>query len=284
MSSKARWSTSSTLGTSSGRPDYFKILTETKSFPIRDVGRVHVAVLRTAAADLPVHPIHVLGEPVARHERHALLQLSKHVVHLMVWVHAHHDLTPLLAQCRRESEVASVHVEALRECEGLVAVDGGACTRVEVAGVGLDFGVAPLVARPIWVRAVVVGASMVGDLLHSLVALIHVELMAASQALETLSVAIPVSVLADRVPRHADQIEVQIATARWAVAFEINIYAECLPWEDRHVEILPVAVISGRRLHEVEAIRWRVLDGPSPINRRGAWEVIGVVHPILIDH
>lgn len=137
-------------------------------------------MLGTTAADLPVHPVHVLGGPVARHERHALLQLSQHVRHLMVGIHAHHDLTPLLAERRREGEVASIHVEPLREGEGLVAVDGGARTRIEVAGVGLDFGVTPLVARPIGVSTVVVGAGMVGDLLHGLVALIHVKLMATS--------------------------------------------------------------------------------------------------------
>jgi hypothetical protein len=137
-------------------------------------------MLGTTAADLPVHPVHVLGEPVARHERHALLQLSQHVRHLMVGIHAHHELAPLLAERRREGKVASVCIEPLREGEGLVAVDGGARTRIEVAGVGLDFGVAPLVARPIVVTAIVVGASMVGDLLHGLVALIHVKLMATS--------------------------------------------------------------------------------------------------------
>jgi len=137
-------------------------------------------MLGTTAADLPIHPIHVLGEPVARHERHALLQLSQHVRHLMVGIHAHHDLTPFLAERRREGKVASIHVKPLREGEGLVAVDGGPCTRIEVAGVGLDFGVTPLVACPIGVTAVVVGAGMVGDLLHGLVALIHVKLMATS--------------------------------------------------------------------------------------------------------
>merc|ERR1719471_2518885 len=109
----------------------------------------------------------------------------------MVGVHAHHDLTPLLAESRREGEVASVHIEPLREGEGLVAVDSGARARIEVAGMSLDFGVTPLVARPVWVAAVVVGAGMVGDLLHSFVALIHVKLMTTSQAWEALSVTIP---------------------------------------------------------------------------------------------
>jgi len=241
-------------------------------------------MLGTTATDLAVHPIHVLGEPVARHERHALLQLSQHVRHLMVGIHAHHNLAPLLAERRREGKVVSIYIEALREGEGLVAVDGGARTRIEVAGVGLDFGVTPLVARPIGVRAVVVGASMVGDLLHGLVALIHVKLMATSQAWEALRIAIPISVLANGIPWHTDQIEIQIATARWTVAFEINVHAERLPWEDRHVEIVPVAVISGRPLHEVEPIRRGVLDSLSPIDRRGTWEVVCVIHPILVDH
>jgi len=169
-------------------------------------------VLRATAADLPVHPVHVLGEPVARHERHALLQLSQHVVHLMVGIHAHHDLAPVLAQGRREGEVTSIHIETLRESEGLVAVNGGARTRIEVAGVGLDFGVTPLVASPIWVAAVVMRAGVVGHLLHSLVPLIHVKLVATSQAWEALRIAIPISVLADGVPWHADQVEIQIAT------------------------------------------------------------------------
>merc|ERR1719203_2650643 len=137
----------------------------------------------------------------------------------MVGIHAHHDLTTLLAECRREGEVGSIHVKPLREGEWLVAVDGGAGTRVEVAAVGLDFGVTPFVARPVGVSAVVVGAGMIGDLLHGLVALIHVKLMAASQAWEALRIAIPISILANGVPRHADQIEIQIATAGWAVTY-----------------------------------------------------------------
>merc|ERR1719410_351421 len=149
---------------------------------------------------------------------------------------------------------------------------------------GLDFGVTPLVARPIWVTTIIVGASMDGDLLHCLVALIHVKLMATSQAWEALRIAIPISVLANGVRRHADQIEIQIATAGWAVAFEVNVHAECLPWEDRHVEVVPVAVVSGRTLHEIEAVRRGVFDSPSTIDRRGTWEVVCVVHPILVDH
>jgi len=82
-------------------------------------------VLSTIAADLPIHPIHVLGEPIARHKRHALPQLSKHIGHLAIGIHAHHVLTPLLAQCRREGKIVSIHVESLREGERLVAVDGG---------------------------------------------------------------------------------------------------------------------------------------------------------------
>jgi len=241
-------------------------------------------VLGTTAADLPVHPIHVLGEPIARHKRHALLQLSQHVRHLVVGIHAHHVCTPLLAHRCREGEIASIHVEPLREGEGLVAVDGGARTRIEVAGVGLYFGVTPLVACPVGVGAVVVGASMVGDLLHCLVALIHVKLVATSQAWEALCIAIPVSVLATGVPWHTDQVEIQIATTGWAVACEINVHAECLPWENRHVEVVPVAVISGRSLHEVEPIRRGVLDSLSPIYRRGTWEVVCVVYPIHVDH
>jgi hypothetical protein len=137
-------------------------------------------MLGTTAADLPIHPVHVLGEPIARYERHALLQLSQHVRHLMVGIHAHHDLAPLLAEGRREGEIASICIEPLREGEGLVAVDCGARTCIEVAGVRLDFGVAPLVALPVGVTAIVVGASMIGDLLHGLVALIHVKLIATS--------------------------------------------------------------------------------------------------------
>ena len=73
-----------------------------------------------------------LGEPIARHERHALLQLTQHVLQLMVGIHAHHHLTPLLAKSHGESEVTSLHVKPLREGEGLVAVDGGASTMVKV--------------------------------------------------------------------------------------------------------------------------------------------------------
>jgi len=82
-------------------------------------------MLCTGTTDLPVHPVHVLGEPIACHERHAFLQLAQHVFHLMVGIHAHHNLTTLLADCCGECEVTSIHIETLREGEGLVAVDSG---------------------------------------------------------------------------------------------------------------------------------------------------------------
>jgi len=149
--------------------------------------------------------------------------------------------------------------------------------------VGLDLGVAPLVACPIGMAIVVVSARVVRNLLHNFVALVHVELVTATESREALGVAIPISVLADRMPRHTDQVEVQIATARWPVALEINIHAERLPREDRHVEIVSVAVICGWPLHEVESV-WRgVPHSPPTINSRGARKVVSVIDSILID-
>ena len=55
--------------------------------------------------------------------RQALLQLTQHVLELMVGIHAYRHLTPHLAKGRGESGVISIHVKPLRENEGLVAVD-----------------------------------------------------------------------------------------------------------------------------------------------------------------
>ena len=77
-------------------------------------------ILLTSASN---SPFFVLGQPLARDERHALLQLTQQVLQLMVGIHAYRHLTHDLAKGRDESEVISIHVKPLREDEGLVAVD-----------------------------------------------------------------------------------------------------------------------------------------------------------------
>ena len=69
-----------------------------------------------------------------------------------------------------ELEVSPVHIEALRER------DGGVGTRTEITCIGLDLGVTAIVADPIWVRTVIMGASLADDLLHDPAALTHVDL------------------------------------------------------------------------------------------------------------
>mmetsp|Transcript_12030 Transcript_12030/g.33854 ORF Transcript_12030/g.33854 Transcript_12030/m.33854 type:complete len:208 (-) Transcript_12030:798-1421(-) len=59
-----------------GRRRRVRRATVRRDAPVRDVGRVLVALLGAAAALVSVKPIHVRGVPVAGHERHALLQRS----------------------------------------------------------------------------------------------------------------------------------------------------------------------------------------------------------------
>jgi len=241
-------------------------------------------MLCSLSTHLAIHPIHALVEPVPCHECHTLLQLAQHVHQLRASrPHAHHHLAPLLTHGSCESEIATTDVEPLRESELLVAVNGGTRTGVEITAMGFGLWVTPLVARPIWVAIVIVSACVVRDLLHNLVALVHVELMATTQAWEALSVTVPITILADRMPRHTDQVEVQIATARWPISLEINVNTERLPREDGLVEVGAVAVISGRTPHEVESVRRSIPHGPATINGSCTWEVVRVVNSIFID-
>mmetsp|Transcript_54963 Transcript_54963/g.143471 ORF Transcript_54963/g.143471 Transcript_54963/m.143471 type:complete len:255 (-) Transcript_54963:442-1206(-) len=185
--------------------------------PVRDVGRLLRAMLRARAAGFSVHPIHVRRGPVARHEGHALLQLLEHVLHLPVGVHGLLEGLAALRNCRGDRQAVAVNVEALREGELLRAVDRVTGALAELGRGDLDLRVAPLVALPCGILGVVSCASVVCDLLHVLVALVHVELVAAAQAREALRIAVVVLVFARERDGHVDQVEVDVATAAWAV-------------------------------------------------------------------
>jgi len=240
-------------------------------------------MLHAAAALVSIHPIHVLREPVARHKGHALLKLPQHGIQLMAWLHSLHEGPPLLAHGRGEGEVVATHVETLRIGEGLVAVDGVSSSRAELMGCGLRLWLAPLVALPIWMARIIVRASMVGHLLHLLVALVHVELVAATQTIEALGIAIPIMVLALLRPWHAHQVEIQIATTAWPCPLEVNVDREGLARKRWVIEIVGVAVVCGELVHEVKPVRWPKLHCESIVQSSCPWEVIGVVDPILVD-
>mmetsp|Transcript_54956 Transcript_54956/g.143443 ORF Transcript_54956/g.143443 Transcript_54956/m.143443 type:complete len:255 (-) Transcript_54956:436-1200(-) len=185
--------------------------------PVRDVGGLLRAMFRARAARLSVHPIHVWCSPVARHESHALLQLLEHVLHLPVGVHGLLERLAVLADRGRDRQVVAVNVEALREGELLRAVDRVTGALAELGRGDLDLRVAPLVALPCGILGVVSCASVVCDLLHVLVALVHVELVATTHVWEALRVAIVVVVLPWEADWHVHQVEVDVATAAWAV-------------------------------------------------------------------
>merc|ERR1740129_1187483 len=252
--------------------------------PIRDVGWILVAVLFPAAAELPVHPIHIFGEPVTCDEDHALLNLCQHGIELRTpRAHALDYLTSLLAHRCGKHEIIAVRIKSLRKSKDLPAVDGVIRTRAEITGVSLDFRVAPLVAFPARVTAIIIGASMVRDLLHIHVPFVHIKLGTATQPRKALSVTVEILVLAGCGPWHVDKVKIQIASTRWAVHLEIDVHAESLPHEHWLVEVVLVTVISRGVLHEVESVIRRILDGPPTINSCSARQVVRVHRPILID-
>jgi len=229
-------------------------------------------MLSPRSTHFPVHPIHILGKPIASHERHTFPQLTQHGVQLRTaWTHSHHHLAAFLAHCGGERKVITINVESLRKGKGFAAVDGVPRARTEVTGMGFDFRVAPLVALPVWMTVVVSGAGVVCDLLHSHVSLIHVELSTTAQSREALSIAVIVGVLASRGPWHANQVEIQIAAAGRTISSEIDVNAESLSGETGHVEIVLLAVISCGVLHEVESIWRRVLDSTTTVDGGSTW-------------
>jgi len=71
-------------------------------------------VLCTTAADLAIHPIHVLGEPISCDEAHAFPQLPQHVIELgIAWTHGHNELAAFLADDCGEGEVVARNIEPL---------------------------------------------------------------------------------------------------------------------------------------------------------------------------
>mmetsp|Transcript_13618 Transcript_13618/g.36179 ORF Transcript_13618/g.36179 Transcript_13618/m.36179 type:complete len:236 (-) Transcript_13618:641-1348(-) len=184
--------------------------------PVRDVGRVLVAVLGAAAALVAVKPIHVRGVPVSGHEGHAFLQRSSlhHGIELRIGPHALRDRLAVLGHGRGNDQAAVHDLELLGEGEHLAAVDSVAGAEAELVRGRLELRLAPLVALPIRVALVFVSACVVRDLLNISVALVHVELGTTAQTRKALGIAIVVSVLARKAHRHVHQVEVQIATAR----------------------------------------------------------------------
>jgi len=153
-------------------------------------------VFRTTAAELAIHPIHVSCKPVASHENHAILDLLQHGIELRAsGTHAFDNLSSILRHYGSESKVISTDVESLRESKGLPTVDRVASARSEIAGMRLDLWLTPLVALPIWMAAIVIGASMIRDLLHIHISLIHIEFRTASQSIKALRIAIVVMML-----------------------------------------------------------------------------------------
>jgi len=240
-------------------------------------------MLPAATALVAIHPIHVLSEPIARHESHALLYLRQHVVHLVVGVHGLDDLIAALRDDCGEGEVFAVHVKPLTVAELLIAVDGVTSAWAELVLGCLLLGVAPLVARPVWMAGVITSASVVCHLLHLLVALVHVELVAATKPVEALSIAVPVMVLAFRWPWHANQVKVQVATTSGPVPLEVNVHTEGLSWKVRIIEIVCITVVSGRLVHQVESVGWRIHDFEAIVRRMRSRKVVCVVDPIFVD-
>jgi len=142
-----------------------------------------VAMLGSLSAQFAVHPVHAFVVPVPGHEGHALAQLGEHRVQLAAArAHAQDHRLVALAHRRGEGEIVTLDIEALGVGEFPVAVDGVPLAGGEVAGVGLQLWVTPLVALPVWMARVVLRARVVRDLLDILIALVHVELVAATHA------------------------------------------------------------------------------------------------------
>mmetsp|Transcript_69783 Transcript_69783/g.199984 ORF Transcript_69783/g.199984 Transcript_69783/m.199984 type:complete len:271 (-) Transcript_69783:633-1445(-) len=199
-----------------GRRRRVRRATVRRDAPVRDVGRVLVALLGAAAALVAVKPIHVRGVPVSGHEGHAFLQRSSlhHGIELRIGPHALRDRLAVLGHGRGNDQAAVHDLELLGEGEHLAAVDSVAGAEAELVRGRLELRLAPLVALPIRVAVVVLRACVVRDLLNVSVALVHVELGTTAQTRKALGIAIVVSVLARKAHRHVHQVEVQIATAR----------------------------------------------------------------------
>merc|ERR1740129_1115392 len=252
--------------------------------PIGNVGRVHVAVLLSTPALIAIHPIHVLCEPIASHESHALLDLLQHGVELAAArAHAERHLATFLAQGGGEGEVVTIDVEPLRVRERLSAVDRVAWPGAEVAGTGLRLRIAPLVAFPVWVATVVFRASMICHLLHFHVSLIHVKLRTATKSVKTLRITIIVMVIAFGGPGHANQVEIQVTTASWAIPLEINVDGEGLASEARKIEIVSAAVVRGETFHQIEPVWRSILNRQTIIRDSRPREKVGIHHPVLVD-
>mmetsp|Transcript_86081 Transcript_86081/g.180021 ORF Transcript_86081/g.180021 Transcript_86081/m.180021 type:complete len:251 (-) Transcript_86081:586-1338(-) len=188
-----------------------------RDLPIRDVSWGLRAHLARASARLAVQPIHVAGSPVASHEDHALLEGTGlvHGVQLVAGAHGQHHALGALLHDSGDLQSTTLQLVPLGEVERLAAVDGGSAVVSEHAGGGLHLGVAPLVALPVAVTnaAVVVGASVVRDLLNLRVAFVHVPLCTAAETVEALAVAVVVVVLTSGGRGHVDHVEVDVAAA-----------------------------------------------------------------------
>mmetsp|Transcript_27653 Transcript_27653/g.78478 ORF Transcript_27653/g.78478 Transcript_27653/m.78478 type:complete len:331 (+) Transcript_27653:201-1193(+) len=251
--------------------------------PVRDVGRRLRATLGAAAADVAIEPVHVGRRPIARDEGHAIQQgpSGQHRLQLRAGAHRLLHLRRALSDRGNDLELPVGHLELLREGEGLVPVDGVTTAARELPRRHLHLRLAPLVARPIGVAIVVARAGVVRDLLHGVVALVHVELRAATQAIEALAVAIVVIVLARLRHGHVHEVEVHVAAA--ANVLQLHVHGEGLAWEDGLVELRRVAVVRRGLLHQVEAEGRCELHRLAVVLDRGAGEVVRLQHAVLLD-
>jgi len=186
---------------------------------------MHVAMLCSITACFSVHPIHVWRSPITCDKGHTPLDHLQHGIQLVTArTHWQNDLSAFLAHRRGESEVVTVYIKFLRECERLGAIDGVSRTDSECATMSLNLWVSPLVACPIWVITVVMSASMICDLLNVHVALIHVKLGTAAQTREALRITVVVMVLAWISYWHIHQVEIQVAPTPWAISAKIDVH------------------------------------------------------------
>jgi len=243
-------------------------------------------MLLPRAALLPIKPIHAGVKPIARHKDHTLGNVLCHDIQLFIaWTHLQRRLLIALRHYRREDKLIAFHLERLRPSEGQVAVDRVRRTWTEVALVGLQLWITPLVARPVRMARVTAHpcASMICDLLHLFVPFVHIKFSTATLALEALSIAVVVALVTSGGPRHIHQIEIQIAAASRTIRLEIEVHGESLPHPVGLEEILRFAVIRGRLLHQVKPVRRFILDSCSVIDDRRAWKVVLVLHAVFIN-
>merc|ERR1712083_245843 len=89
----------------SGLVDWFSNCGDTE---IRHVCWVSAATFWPRAAAVPIHPIHVLISPIARHENHAFIHDSFHHIQFRVWPHCFNNPIVSLDQRRVNDQVLTL--------------------------------------------------------------------------------------------------------------------------------------------------------------------------------